>query len=355
SNTTQYYRQEQVVQMQESMRFALEYLKNDLRNAGRLAVTNGFSALNTERDPKFCQLRQDLRGVELFEEDANTPRVLTALGNGLQPDRLRLLVDATPVTMSVARGSGDRLRLAESDRQPTQEARDLARSRARFEAAFRPGHYLFVTKSPGFVDLVPISDSSFDAGGSTIELNDVLCPGMAAFSSCGGDCMVAPVQLIEYRVRENDDDPLRTELVRQVIDARDGQTVVDDLSLTLAEYVIDLQFWATYAVRNPFAPAPTLPEDVDPTDDVGNLDVPSESDAINARPQDVRMLTVLMAVRTPREDPEFTVALGQRDAPPDRVAADRTWFEVDDAVGSGFARVATLRAEVETINLVRGM
>ena len=37
----QYYAQEQIVQMQESMRFALEYVKNDLRSVGRLSVVNG--------------------------------------------------------------------------------------------------------------------------------------------------------------------------------------------------------------------------------------------------------------------------------------------------------------------------
>ena len=33
TNTQQYYVQEQLVRMQESMRFGMEYLKNDLRNA----------------------------------------------------------------------------------------------------------------------------------------------------------------------------------------------------------------------------------------------------------------------------------------------------------------------------------
>ena len=41
SASRQYYVQEQVVQMQESMRFAMEFLKNDLRGTGRLTVVNG--------------------------------------------------------------------------------------------------------------------------------------------------------------------------------------------------------------------------------------------------------------------------------------------------------------------------
>ena len=52
SNTEQYYRQEQIVQMQENMRFALEHLKNDMRNAGRLTVVNGN---NANPDPGFCR------------------------------------------------------------------------------------------------------------------------------------------------------------------------------------------------------------------------------------------------------------------------------------------------------------
>ena len=46
ANSRQYYVQEQIVQMQEGMRFAVEYLKGDLRSAGRLVVVNGVDRFN---------------------------------------------------------------------------------------------------------------------------------------------------------------------------------------------------------------------------------------------------------------------------------------------------------------------
>ncbi|MEZ4471150.1 MAG: prepilin-type N-terminal cleavage/methylation domain-containing protein [bacterium] len=100
SNTEQYYRQEQIVQMQESMRFALEHLKTDLRNAGRLTVVNG-----TPRgtDAGFCRPQEGLTAIRLFDNELtgdrpDFPAIVADIGNRIRPDRLRLLVDGSGAT-----------------------------------------------------------------------------------------------------------------------------------------------------------------------------------------------------------------------------------------------------------------
>ena len=110
ANSRQYYVQEQIVQMQESMRFAVEYLKNDLRSAGRLSVVNGINRFDGRnqlgRDPQFCRFRSGYQAIELFEE-RGTPNVLMRYDNLLRPDRLRLLVDASggaPLTVNRIQG-----------------------------------------------------------------------------------------------------------------------------------------------------------------------------------------------------------------------------------------------------------
>ena len=131
--------------------------------------------------------------------------------------------------------------------------------------------------------------------------------------------------------------------------------MLPNLSLTVAEFVIDLQIWGLYDTRQPGDPLPRFPEDEDPTDDVGNLDSPKESQNLNTQPHRIRALNLMLATRTPREDPNFTLALDREDDPAQRIDVDRTWFELSPVDGSGLARVATLRATVDTPNLYRGV
>ena len=71
----------------ESMRFAMEFLKNDLRGTGRLTVVNGIEVgarLDAiGRDPGFCSVRSGLRAIELVERSPDTPESLTRFGNNL--------------------------------------------------------------------------------------------------------------------------------------------------------------------------------------------------------------------------------------------------------------------------------
>ena len=75
---------------------------------------------------------------------------------------------------------------------------------------------------------------------------------------------------------------------------------------------------------------------------------------MNDRPHRVRGLNLLLATRTVREDPGFTVAPDGDTPPGSRAPADLVWFELTDVEGTGFARVATMQAEVETPNMFRG-
>ena len=164
SNTQQYYVQEQLVRMQESMRFGMEYLKNDLRNAGRLGVANGIEIGGglqvAGRDPQLCPSRSQLHGVELFEDDRGSPNVLIRYGNEHRPDRIRLLTDAsgaTPVLVSKARR--DRITLMRPFDQPSKMAKSLLASEARFNQAFQRGFYLYVVTRSGDAS-VPVNSTA---------------------------------------------------------------------------------------------------------------------------------------------------------------------------------------------------
>ena len=358
SNTEQYYRQEQIVQMQENMRFALEHVKNDMRNAGRLTVVNGN---NANPDPGFCRPTPDMQAIKLFDNEqpgarADFPGILQQFENGIRPDRLQLLVDASGATPAITRRiSGQVVTLESSDRQPTRDARTLLQAGAdqRFERLFRPGHFLYISSlDEKASDLVPITGVNFDAAGARVTLSRQPClpAGM-----CDGRCNVNPVQLVEYALVDDVDVTGKTDLVRRII-AADGDEPIEGTQLVISEYAVNLQIWGTYDARVLAGNQPDVPRDPDPTDDIGNWpNAVDEGRVLNVRPERVRALNVVLATRTPRADRNFTLAFDLADAPNRRIIADRTWFKLDNAPETGFARVATLVSQVETPNIYRGV
>ncbi len=358
ANTNQYYVQEQIVQMQEGMRFALEYLKNDLRNVGRLSVSNGLDdsgAGEKFTDPGYCNIGVDRRGVELFDNESvgTVPAILRGAPNSIRPDRLRLMVDVTGGTPLVSQNlAGDSLVLGAPDEQLSEEARGLLASRQRFESKFKAGYFVRIASvDTGRFALVPITASRFNPNKAQVTITGPACPIDANFCAAT-PCMVNAVQLVEYDIAADAEVTGKTDLERRVIHAVNNRPIADE-TLVLAEYVVDLQLWGTYDTAVAGG-APSIPNDPKPTDDIGNQGGADEALLFNSRPNKIRALNVVLARRTSREDAEMRVAPGLRDAPADRIAADRTWFEVAAGV-DGYARVATLQAEVEAPNLYRGL
>lgn len=352
-NTTQYYRQEQIVQMQESMRFALEYLKNDLRNVGRLGVTRGSGP---DRDPRLCTDRQVFAAVTVCEEPSETLAALAANDNARVPDRLRLVTDTGGgVLLTTARVAPDRIVLAAAIRQPTVAARAAATSQARMEQWFPVGGRLVLrtSGSAASMDVVEISGVAFNVAGTVISLAEPLC---AALSTCGSGCLVNGLETVEYAVRPTPppanpaEEALdeRFRLVRRTLPPEEDpaacREVVDGPDdLVMANLAIDLQVWGQFSQDGVVA---ALPDDPVPEDDEGNDGVEA-SVAFAGDLRRLRLIEVMLAVRTPREDPEFTVALG---AGADEAPMDRNWFDVDP-LQVGHARSASLVGSVDVTSL----
>ena len=371
-SSRQYSVQEQIVGMHEAMRFSLDFLKTELRGAGRLAVVNGREKNGVPsglgiRDPMFCPVREGVQSIQLFEGDRETPAILSGAPNELSPDRLRILKDAPgAVPLGIRRIQGTTLELEAASNQRTDTAASFAKSDIRMQRAFSPGHYLYILSRSGLSDLLPITDFRFNATGSSIELSEQPCDvgGMSLISQCAfSGCLAAPVQLLEYRVDAAPDSVRTTELVRHVKDARSANEDLDNQGLVLATNVIDFQVMGLLDLRTPnelqLAQSggdrnPRIDPDADPRDDRGNTEGDSEADALNERPEKIRSLKLVLAVRTAREDPQFTLAIDQATSADDRQPSERTWFELDKTPESGYARVTTLSFEVETPNLYRG-
>ena len=358
TNTRQFYMQEQIVQSQETTRFALEFIMNDLRNAGSLAVVNGDP--DNSVDVGFCRPSDDLQSVFIFEDPLEAPAILRSNGNNLAPDRVRLLLDGSGATPLITEEViGNFVRIAVD--QPTQDGRDIVGTQARFESVFRPGLLLRIYQPSDrqLFDLVAIESTQYNDGGpyqittgATPFRNGVIteCEKFEP-SNCDGLCLVNPVKHVEYAVIEDPFDSTKTDLVRRVADWRTDPLGTLE-TLVVAEFVVNLQLWGTYDVSGAGQPA-NLPPDTDPTDDLGNWvnDWPPGNQegvfALNIRPEQLRSLHVLLATRTPREDPSFTVQMANMNP------MDHNWFNVDARGAPILARVTTISTQVETPNLVR--
>jgi len=363
ANTTQYYRQEQIVQMQESMRFAVEYLKNDMRNVGRNSIANGVASFASQpdvTDAGYCGTT-GVRGVQLFDnEQQGGPAVLEEHGNGLRPDRLRMMVDTTggtqfAVSTLTPLGQPTVIRLERAGAATSAAAAEILGAEAAFEATFKPGYYLRLEDSNAFT-LLPIEDVDYNGGSPTITVEDpVRCGGFPSWC-LAGECRANPVQHIEYRlVADGQPNSLKTDLVRQAIHSINDEPILAE-RVVVAEYIVNMQLWGIFDTRNNGSSTPVIPADATPKDDIGNWSEDTEAQRFNSRPERIRKLHVLLARRTAREDEELTVAPGMANAPEERVAADLTWFDLDGEGEpdrtTGLARVATLHGAVETPNLV---
>ncbi|MBU0554332.1 prepilin-type N-terminal cleavage/methylation domain-containing protein [Myxococcota bacterium] len=355
ASTEQFYRQEQNIQMQEGLRFALEYIKTDLRNSGRLSVVDGTN--NPSRDPGFCRPTADLTAIQLMDNTSgnNVPDILTNAPNRVTPDNLRMLVENTGSTpLLTADVNGAKVTLAAANLQSDQAARDLLNAPTRMSDTFKAGHYLYIVNPlNNESDLVPIQGIANDGGRQSINLAAPTCVNVA---QCLGACRVNSVQLIEYIILADGDDATgrKTDLHRRVLDVRNDNVTQD---LIIGEHVVDLQLWGTYDSRALGSNTPAIVADPDPLDDIGNWapQPNKEVDVFNAQNRRLRAVNLLLAVRSPREDRDWIVAPGYDDDPANRIAGDRVWFDLNSDRKDGLAHVELLVSEIHTPNLYRGI
>ncbi len=354
SSAAQYYQQEQERAIQDALRLAGEHLKNDLRNVGRLTVANGTMDAQY-RDVGLCRTTVVPSAIELIENDnSGLPLNMTSSPNSLVPDRLRLMVDdSNAIPLITSRVMGSSVYIAPQDQEPSQEAKTLLTDaeKNRFLAMYKAGSFLYLVDPVGRKsDLVPIKSVQILTGEPVIELSQPTCLNV---SQCDGSCRVNPVRLVEYAVVADANDASRTSLVKRSLHAETLQPLPNS-EVILADYVVNLQVYGEYDSRAVGALNSNLLIDTNPADDLGNWPgATQESSVMNQRPERLRALNVLLAVRSSREDPRFQVT-SDRNAT-NRVPGDRIWYDLDGQLSTGLARVVAVLSRVETPNLYRGM
>ena len=165
-------------QTQSSLRFAMEYIKADLHDYGRLGIQNTHLWV---RDPNYCGVAT-YSGLEMFDNDRGgefyqPSPVLTR--NNIAPDRIRLYADASDATpLRVSQLTGTTITLTHTLQQPTSEARRFTGigAEARFAQLFDNSSLTRVTNlNTGRYDVVRTNGAQLVNGIGRVTLGAPTC------------------------------------------------------------------------------------------------------------------------------------------------------------------------------------
>jgi prepilin-type N-terminal cleavage/methylation domain-containing protein len=340
-----FFVQETVAQIQGELRFAMESLKADLKRAGFLA------ALNTTTDNFWCGDKPTTPLTAIQVTDGGGFVHLPSENVNVSPDSIRLLgAFNTNNTLYTERVQGNVVTLSAdplySPGFPTTQVD--------FDRLFPAGSLLRIVDSTSRYQIQRITASNYAARSITLESITRSSVGGCGPRGLGQGLLVNPVEYIRYRIVDtsNSESPGlcansaalvgRTTLVRERL-APDGSTVL--ATVPIADYVVDLQF-AFMVDTAPLGANPSIPVDTNPYDFQGN----ATAAQVNANPEQVRSVTIYLAVRTPQEDPAFpfrqrqVVTVGGNQG-----LGPLTSFNLDTD-RSGSCRVRTLVTEVQLRN-----
>lgn len=359
NTSTHYAKQIDHVQAQSRLRFAVEFIKADLRNFGRLSILN---TTPTQRDSLYCGNRS-YTGLTMYNNDQGTgayelPHLIE--NNQIRPDRLRLLIDqsnATPLALNNI--SNTTLNIAPLESQLDLDARRLVAvgSEERLKFAYTDSLVRITQLKTGKYDVLPVSNVLVNNLAKSIRVDDPPCTEL---DCSNGGCVINPIKWVEYAIVEDERDTTRTQLVRHQLDL-ESALPIPNTELILADYAVDFQVWGDFDTRghdpNTVAPnlnwrLPQVPTEISINDDQGNwvLVGTDEDEIMNQWPHRLRGLSFLIAVRNAQVDPNVTNPLGV--AP--RSPQERMKFQVSSARGTGFAHVSTLTGSIDNENLYRG-
>ncbi len=303
----------QVMTMQDRLRFGLEHLKRDIRRAGFLATPNSLVDSNICPPPSA-----HLRAVTIAaNDDGNVvlPVVLPGINVNLEPSSITLFGDFFSGQVYRTTGIvGDLVYFEATPNFPT--------TKLEFDRIFcgatcvKPNRYLRIVTRDQFEVMLPIIDVEYaSATGTYVELSQNV-PRIGGGNRCGitglGEGLEVNVAgFVRYRIafdiRSNaptndNDEPLKTDLIREELDI-DGDTVMSGTQLVIADYATDLQFYDFgFDISGPSA-VPLMQYYPLVTDVLSGANTGVLNDTANATPETLRIMTVKLTLRGSEEDP----------------------------------------------------
>ncbi len=286
------------LEMQAQARFALEHLRRDVSNAGFNAT------INTNIDPNMCQKpTTSLRAISLSESTAGLtpltenpfvkPLALTLLGDYAGDGQVFFTSSVVGTTVTL------------------QDSFKTEITQAQFEEIFAANNnrFLRIVDKDQYELMIPITGNSYENGTVTLSSSP---PVRSKAQSCGiqgfGEGLeVNSAQFIRYRLAQDtrpSAKPGKWDLIREEVKV-DGKTAVADTMLIIAEYVVDLDAYDFAFDSDSTGLRPKITFTPFSTDVLDSSGTGSLGSTQSARPQDLRLLTLKMTVRSGDEDPEL--------------------------------------------------
>ena len=304
----------QVMTMQDRLRFGLEHLKRDIRRAGFLATPNSLVDTNICPPPSSPLRAVTITGGDgdVAESDANdniAPSSVTLFGDFFSGQVYR----TTGISGNVVYLDGT--------------AANFPTNLLEFNRIFcgvscaAPNRYLRIVTRDQFEVMLPIIAVQFTPPEITLSQT---VPRVGGGNICGitglGEGLEANVTgFVQYRIAFDERDnaptdtgqaggnPLKTDLIREELEL-DGSTPMDGTQLVIADYAVDLQFYDFgFDISGPTA----LPQMVYyplVSDVLSGSNPGLLSASANANPEELRAMTLKLTLRADEEDPSHPFA-----------------------------------------------
>lgn len=327
-----YRTQDEVINAMNQARFGFEQLRRDISAAGFQATPD--STADTGVCPKPAN---PVRSV-IFERAGDVANF--GFNVNIQPNGV-ILFGAfwSPEVFRTDSVVGNVVTL-----QTAVTGAPYPQTAAEFDTIFVPGRYLRLVNAEQNEGYYRIQSASFATG--QIQLaNPVAVASAPSFCGVQGfgvglDATVAG--FIRYRMIADPEDATgsKIDLVRQEMSTVDPtlQTVMPNTTVRIAENVVDLQFYDFVVDSDRSGRAPLM---LNLPDIAAVLDAGTQKldNSVDARPQDLRFVTIKLTTRTEHEDEELLHV--QRPA----LFAPIETYEVDPAM-AGSARTVTIAGRV---------
>ncbi|MFH1531605.1 MAG: prepilin-type N-terminal cleavage/methylation domain-containing protein [Pseudomonadota bacterium] len=308
----------QVMTMQDRLRFGLEHLKRDIRRAGFLATPNSMVDSNICPAPAF-----HLRAVTITGADGDVAE--DGENDNISPSSITLFGDFFSGQVYRTTGVNGNLVYLEAS------AANFPTNELEFQRIFcgascnAPNRYLRIVTRDQFEVMLQITGVEFDnavpsnlSARPYIELNQTV-PRVGGGNLCGitglGEGLEVNVAgFVRYRIAfdtrpnaptdtgSSGGNPLKTDLIREELDV-DGATEMAGTQLVVADYAVDLQFYDFGFDTSGAATLPQMAYFPLVTDVLSGANAGVLNTSANATPQTLRALTLKLTLRADAEDP----------------------------------------------------
>jgi prepilin-type N-terminal cleavage/methylation domain-containing protein len=348
-----FHSQEQVVDAQSNLRFAVDFLSKDARRAGYLGTPSA------ENDALVCPKPASppagvlYAGVRVINADplagVYAGGADQAANGDIFPDTMYLMGSfevSEPFPLDGVTTTGGQLDGVETAR--ILGGGDPGENETRFNAVFMQDRMVKVTGPNNQSQLGFITGAAWNVAQPTVSVSGLVAQqgnvGCGIQGLSGQNYEISVLNLMRYQVRQSAGDETRSDLLRAEINPRTG-AVFPGTEVSLLDYVVDFQAWVD--MDTGIGAQPNMVRDLVPGDDLGNVPWSQTT----GQWQRARALYVTVSARTPREDPTLfhaprvSQASGEAD-----IFQPLLTFNLDEDE-QGAAHVVTQTAVIELQNL----